>query len=653
MSYCLNPDCPDPADQKTPDPSRAKFCSNCGSPLRLSDRYRTLRLMGQGSFGRTFLAIDEHKPSHPPCILKQLVGISGQEIEAEESTLFRQEALRLEKLGQHPQIPTLMAFFEQDGHRYLVQEYIDGISLEQQLQEQGAFSEMQIRAILNETLPILQFVHIQQIIHRDIKTQNIIRVTNPIGDSATNALFLVDFGTAKFATTSNILQVGTKISGRGYGPPELAAGRATFSSDLYDLGVTCIRLLTHEPLSNLFDRRKHRWDWKPLLKQPISDGLAHVLNRMIEQELRQRYKTANEVVDNLNKNPSGIGDRPTFVPAPAKRNRMLRSDRQLDSSSDCSTDSTDSSNSWECVHVLRGHQAWVRSVALSADSKLLVSGSGDKTVRIWSTARGQLLHTLTGHTSWVRAINISPDQRLIASAGNDKAIRLWHLQTGVHQQTLTGHQDSIRAIEFLPLHDQSVAYTLGATLVTGGQDKLIHLWNIRHKTILRTFSGHEHWVLTLAVHPNGQILYSGSRDRTIRQWDLASGRCLATLSGHTAEVTGLAVSPNGTILVSCSADQTIRIWDVASNQLKQTLQGHNGAINSVAFHPGGKEFASGSNDKSIKLWSSEGKEIATLSGHAGWIWTVAFPLEQPSAHSNMTLASGCWDGAVHVWQRSP
>ncbi len=650
MSYCINPICPNPIEQKTSEPSQAKFCSNCGANLLLSDRYRALKLIGKGNLGRTFLAIDEHKPSKSACILKQLIGFPGKDIDTEESSLFRREALRLEKLGQHAQIPSLIAFFEQGNHRYLVQEFIDGISLEQSLQKQGAFTEAQVRSILNDVLPVLQFVHIQQIIHRDVNLKNLIRVPN--SDTAEGALesgrlFLVDFGTAKFATASNLLQVGTKINSGKYGPPELAAGRATFSSDLYGLGVTCIQLLTHQPISQLFDSRKYGWDWERHLDQPVSEELIRVLNRMVEQELRKRYKAANEILDDLNRSGEDISNLPTFVPPPASQSQNSNSNLSHRLEANQETAPT-----WECLHILKGHQAWVRAIALSASGKLLVSGSGDKTVRIWSVTRGQLLHTLSGHSSWVRAVNISPDQRWIASASNDKTIRLWHLQTGTHQRTLVGHQDSVRTVVFTPPSPKKKSPDSEIDLATGGQDKLIHLWNSSQGRILQTLTGHEHWVVALAFHPNGRLLFSGSRDRTIRQWDVSTGRCLGMLLGHTAEVSSLAVSGDGQSLISSSADQTLRIWDIKSRQLKQTIHGHQGAVNSVALHPNGREFASGSNDKSIKLWTFEGQETATLVGHAGWVWTLSFASEHIANQAQPVLASGCWDGTVHVWQRS-
>ena len=130
MSYCLNPDCP----KATSNPMGAKFCQSCGSQLLLQGRYRALKLIGQGGFGRTFLAVDEEQSAKPCCVIKQFFpqaqGIANRQKAAE---LFEQEAVRLEELGKHPQIPELIAHFEQDNRQYLVQEFVEGENLSQLL----------------------------------------------------------------------------------------------------------------------------------------------------------------------------------------------------------------------------------------------------------------------------------------------------------------------------------------------------------------------------------------------------------------------------------------------------------------------------------------------------------------------------------------
>jgi WD40 repeat protein len=123
MSYCLNPDC-----QKPQNPNRTKFCQTCGTKLLLAERYRAIKPIAQGGFGRTLLAEDEYKPSKPQCVIKQFYP-QGQNNAGKAAELFQQEAVRLEQLGKHPQIPELFAHFEQDNRHYIVQEFIDGQNL--------------------------------------------------------------------------------------------------------------------------------------------------------------------------------------------------------------------------------------------------------------------------------------------------------------------------------------------------------------------------------------------------------------------------------------------------------------------------------------------------------------------------------------------
>ena len=287
MSYCLNPDC-----QKSQNVPGTRFCQSCGTKLLLGDRYRAIKPIGQGAFGRTFLAVDEYKPSQPQCAIKQFFPQGAGSKKAAE--LFQQEAVRLDELGQHPQIPELLAHFDQDGQQYLVQEFIDGQNLDDELAQNGCFSEAEIEQLLKEMLPVLQFIHEGQVIHRDVKPENIIR------RHSDGRLFLVDFGAAKFATTTALLRTGTAIGSAGYVAPEQAIGRAVFASDLYSLGVTCIHLLTQTGPFELYSASEGDWVWRNYLQNSLSDRLAAILDKMLENGTNQRYKTAAEVLNNLN-----------------------------------------------------------------------------------------------------------------------------------------------------------------------------------------------------------------------------------------------------------------------------------------------------------------------------------------------------------------
>ncbi len=305
MSYCFNLNCSSP--QNSGDDN---FCQNCGSKLLLSSAsddtesviYRGIQLIGQGGFGRTFLAVEESQALKLYCVIKQFLPQGRSAAKATE--LFQQEAQQLQNLGQHPQIPKGLDYFAQDGYQYLVQEFIEGQNLAQELQEKGVFSEEKILFILKDLLPVLQFIHERKVIHRDIKPENIIRRFNtkkPIGN-----LVLVDFGAAKLVTGGMLPKTGTIIGSAAFTAPEQLMGKAVFSSDLYSLGVTCIHLLTNVPPFDLFDSTEGTWVWRDYLKTPVSDQLGHILDKMLQGATRHRYHSAAAILQQINPKPDYV-----------------------------------------------------------------------------------------------------------------------------------------------------------------------------------------------------------------------------------------------------------------------------------------------------------------------------------------------------------
>jgi len=298
MSYCFNPRC-----QQPQNPPEANICRTCGSYLLLGDRYRALHPIGQGGFGRTFLAMDQFQPNGVYYVIKQFLPQMGMSAKAAE--LFRLEAQQLHELGQHPQIPELIAHFEFQDQQYLVQEFIDGLNLEQVLANQGPFSEGQILQVLQEMLPVLQFIHSRQVIHRDIKPENIIQrrgsASNGHASSQRPSLVLVDFGASKAMTETAIHRTGTRIGSAGYAAPEQTVGRASFSSDLYSLGITCIHLLTQRMPMDLYSEREGAWVWREYLppNHALRPHLGYVLDGMLELATRDRYQSADEVLRDL------------------------------------------------------------------------------------------------------------------------------------------------------------------------------------------------------------------------------------------------------------------------------------------------------------------------------------------------------------------
>jgi serine/threonine protein kinase len=307
MSYCLNPDCPKPQN-----PDNAKFCLTCGTKLLLKDRYRAIQPLGRGGCSRTFEAVDRDRLNHP-CAIKLFLLPPDQDRKATD--LFNQEAVRLYELGKHDQIPELYAHFEQDNRLYLVQEFIDGETLLDELENRGVpgstlYKESEIRDILVNLLPAIDFIHQQGVIHRDIKPANIMRRRSD------GKLVLIDFGVAKQATGEVLVKGGTMIGTLGYAPAEqLQFGEAYCASDLYALGATCIHLLTGMHPFNLYNSLEGCWIWQEHLPEgtAISPQLRDILDKLLKILVKDRYQSALDVLQELN--PTSLGDRfPQTVP---------------------------------------------------------------------------------------------------------------------------------------------------------------------------------------------------------------------------------------------------------------------------------------------------------------------------------------------------
>lgn len=275
------------------------MCQKCGLSLVLGGRYRAVRTLGTGGFSNTFAAVDEHR-LQTPCVIKQFIPPAGDASRVEKSiALFKQEASILKELGKHPQIPSLLAFLEQDGRLYLIQEFIEGQDLFQEAMESGPFSEQQVQTLFTELLPILQFIHNRQVVHRDIKPGNLLRQ----GDGS---LVLIDFGGSLQLEGQFRPVTGTP----GYAPPEQLKGRVEAASDLHSLAVTGIRLLTGhltqesaDPFADPYQRHQvwHR------LQISVSPELTQIFDNLLHPEVQSRYQSAIEVWQALSPNTNQAG----------------------------------------------------------------------------------------------------------------------------------------------------------------------------------------------------------------------------------------------------------------------------------------------------------------------------------------------------------
>ncbi|MEH1920186.1 serine/threonine-protein kinase [Nostoc sp.] len=264
----------------------------------LDGRYQVLQVLGGGGFGQTYIAQDTHRPGFPKCVVKHLKPVSrSPEFLETARRLFSSEAETLEQLGNHDQIPRLLAYFEDNQEFFLVQEFIEGHTLKAELLPNQPWTENQVIQLLQQVLGILQFIHSHNVIHRDIKPDNIIRRQQD------GKLVLIDFGAVKQVQTQLLTIPGqtgaTIIIGTpGYMSTEQGQGKPRPNSDIYSLGIIGIQSLTGvHPINFEEDPDTGEISWQH--QANVSFGLASVLSKMVLHHFKQRYQSAAEVLQVL------------------------------------------------------------------------------------------------------------------------------------------------------------------------------------------------------------------------------------------------------------------------------------------------------------------------------------------------------------------
>jgi len=289
------------------------------------------------------------------------------------------------------------------------------------------------------------------------------------------------------------------------------------------------------------------------------------------------------------------------------------------------------------IHTFTGHTVVVISVAFSPDGRYALSGSSDKTLKLWDLAKGKCLHTFTGHNKYVGTVAISPDGHQVLSGSDDKTLKMWNPATGRCLRTFEGHKSYVKSVAFSPD---------GRQAISGSWDNTLKLWDLAKGECLRTYEGHEKSVFSVAISPDGCQMLSGSVDKTLKLWDLAKSGCLRTYEGHEKGVSSVTISPDGSEILSGSSDNTLKLWDLATGRCLRTFEGHDSNVQSVAFSPDGHQALSGSWDATLKLWDlATGGCLRTFEGHnkAWGVFSVAFSPDGRQA------LSGSSDKTLKLW----
>lgn len=519
----------------------------------LTGRYLILEKLGAGGFSETYLARDKYLPHHPLCVVKRLklpldTSISYETVQQ----WFELEARLLEKLGQHHnQIPTLLAYCQEDEEVYLVQEYIEGEQLGDWLAHGHRLTAKGAIALLTELLPLLDYLQSHHVIHRDITPCNLIRRRRD------GRIVLIDFGAA-YVLPDGCLSQGSEhedispltVGTLGYMPDEQQQGMAHISSDLYALGMVVIHLLTGVHPSQLeLDPISGERDWHRYLKQKsIAPKLIALLDRMIHTHVRDRYQQAQDVLADLQ-----------AMPRPSRPRQIL-------------------TQSWHLIQAARIPATIVLALGvLGQQFSHLAHPDIDLNPIVGKINQlsQQLLHPSELHLTRLKQVVlpadldqmlIMPNNQILVTVGKDSVLRLWSLPAGNLVAKLPGHQAKVTALSASPDSQR---------LVSSGADGTIHLWDVQTKQLLQQFGGGKPPITAIALSPDARTVISGTQTGIIRCWDAQTGSLRQTLKlPSSSPITAIASSLTSKRLISASGDRQIQIWNLQTGQLQRTFAGH-------------------------------------------------------------------------------
>ena len=261
----------------------------------------------------------------------------------------------------------------------------------------------------------------------------------------------------------------------------------------------------------------------------------------------------------------------------------------------------------ECSLFLEAHTDSVYCIAVTMDNKYIISGSVDKTIRIWDLQNKIQDCILRGHSAEVKSVAVTRDSKFIVSGSFDTTIRIWDLQNKMQTHILTGHTDRVRAVAITSDNKY---------IVSASKDNSVRIWKLENKTIFAVMEGHTREINSVIITNDDKYVVSASDDKTIRIWSIQAKATVSVLQGHSLDVTSLAITSDGMYLISSSLDMSIRIWNFQRQKLEAELSGHRGGIWSVAITNDNNYIVSGSADCTIRIWSiRERKQMLAFNAH--------------------------------------
>lgn len=297
---------------------------------------------------------------------------------------------------------------------------------------------------------------------------------------------------------------------------------------------------------------------------------------------------------------------------------------------------------WKLMRVISGHLGWVRSLAVEPGNKWFASGAGDRTIKIWDLATGNLRLTLTGHISTVRGLAVSPRHPYLFSCGEDKMVKCWDLETNKVIRHYHGHLSGVYTLSLHPTLD---------VLVTGGRDGVARVWDMRTRSNIHVLSGHKGTVADVKCQAADPQVITASLDSTVRLWDLAAGKTMGVLTHHKKGVRALALHPSEFTFATGSTG-SIKQWKCPEGAFMQNFEGHNAIINSLAVNE--EVMFSGGDNGSMSFWDwKSGHRFQSLDSIAqpGSLDAEAGIMSSTFDATGLRLIVGEADKTIKIWKQ--
>ena len=291
--------------------------------------------------------------------------------------------------------------------------------------------------------------------------------------------------------------------------------------------------------------------------------------------------------------------------------------------------------SLKCLATFEGHSQRVMSVSYDRDRGRYLTGSEDKTVKVWDAESLKCLATLEGHSSWVMSVSYDRDRGRYLTGSSDQTVKVWDAESLKCLATLEGHSQRVMSVSY----DRDRGRYL-----TGSSDQTVKVWDAESLKCLATLEGHSQRVWSVSYDRDRGRYLTGSSDKTVKVWDAESLKCLATLEGHSQTVWSVSYDRDRGRYLTGSSDQTVKVWDAESLKCLATLEGHSQRVMSVSYDRDRGRYLTGSDDKTVKVWDAESlKCLATFEGHSQRVMSVSYDRDRGR------YLTGSEDKTVKVW----